>query len=275
MAVAAPQGPPYYAFIDECRGQAGIPNRPGDIYFGIAPGAAIPQEVLDLQDRLEFTARTLRELYQQNDVNRFNQHFSQLLSAAQLLAGPTPNPLVVARALSRIHEDVLAREGRRMKTTHLNKLGSRLGLVVIAIVALIVLSQTGSNSYVNWAPMERFTPFYGAAFIAAAVGMWLSFATRKPRLTFEDLLEPEGDMMGPGHRIAYVLLFTAVLALLAAGNVMGVSVGEFSTEKIATSYISAAIFGFMCGFSEKLLAATVAPHVSFFLQGFGKVKGTA
>ena len=80
-------------------------------------------------------------------------------------------------------------------------------------------------------------------------------------------------MMGPIHRIVYVLLFTAVLALFAKAEVIGViSIGKFSTANISTEYLSAAVFGFACGFSEKLLASTVAPHVSKIMDGLGRAR---
>ena len=73
---------------------------------------------------------------------------------------------------------------------------------------------------------------YALMVAASAVGLWLSFAMRKPTLAFDDLLHPEGDMGAPGQRTLLVVLFSLILALVCGYNMAGVSIGKFSTEHL-------------------------------------------
>jgi hypothetical protein len=264
----------YYQLVDESYGQQeGIPNLPGQIFFAVQPGAVIPEEILEIQAGIESTTFTLRHLYGKSQPDRFRQLFLEVLSAAQILAGPKPNPVVTASVLQRFQERIASSEGKIKKTDYLNKLGLRL-LVVIAILVLLTIL-IGSSLFAGTisSQINVVFPYYAVLFGTATAAMWLSFATRKPRFSFDDLLEPEADMMGPIHRITYVLLFTAVLVLFSKAEVIGpISIGNFSTKNISTEFLSAAVFGFVCGFSEKLLASTVAPHVSKIMAGLGRTR---
>jgi hypothetical protein len=261
----------YFRFIGECLGQApNIPDKPGHIYFGIA-GNSIPTEVLKIQDAVEHTAEILRRLYQDSRTKEFKELFQELLSAAQLLAGPKPGLVVTAAQVLRIQEKVVLREGKGIKSAYLNILGRHIAVSVSMLLIVALVSAVWSDT---WAEMNlsmvTFLPYLMVLLSTATAAIWLSFASRKPHLSFDDLLAPEGDMMGTWHRIVYVGLFTAVLGLFSAAEMVSVSIGNFSTELIFSDYLSAAIFGFVCGFSEKLLSSTVSPHVTAVISGLGK-----
>jgi hypothetical protein len=264
----------YYELVVESLGQhEHIPDCPGDIFFAVQAGAEIPVEVMEIQGELENTAFTIRQLYQENDPDRHRRLFGELLSAAKLLAGPKPNPVVVGSALQRLQERVLAKEGAIKKSQYLNALGKRIIMTAGFIAVLVICLGLPSLKDYFHTSVQTATPYLGVMFATAAGAIWLSFASRMPSFSFEDLLDPSGDMLGSRHRIIYVMLFTAILALFAHAKLMGaISIGSFSTDKISSEYVSAAIFGFACGFSEKLLASTVAPHVTKLVGGLGKPK---
>lgn len=271
-----PQSPNglYYQVIDESLAQFdGIPNLPGHIFFGIQPGADISEEILEIQAAVESTTATLRRLYLDSQPERFRQLFLEVLSAAQLMAGPKPSPLVTANVIARFQQRIASTEGKIKKTRYLNNLGVRIFIVILFLMAIAVVNRSASLSSIINTQVTSAIPYLAVLFGTAAAAMWLSFATRKPRFSFDDLVEPEGDMMGPSHRMTYVLLFTAVLALFAEVEVIGtISIGKFSTDTISGDFLSAAVFGFACGFSEKLLASTVSPHVSKIMAGMGKTQ---
>jgi len=258
----------YYSNIDEALGQHnGVPNQPGHIYFGIHRGADFPEDVLEIQSTIENTALTLRELYQEQQPGLFRDRFDELLSATRLLAGPQPNPIVTSRAVDRLREKMVVVEGPSRKKQYLMQLGLYVLVFLMAIAVLaIILSEDYLGLGTSTWPIAAYSLLLGCATMA----MWVSFAARKQQFTFEDLLTPEGDMMNPCLRIVFVLLLTALLALFAAANVVGVSMGDFSTTKLSTDLISAAIFGAVCGLSEKLLVGTISPHVNRIMSGLGK-----
>lgn len=264
----------YYELVAESLGQhKAIPNSPGDVFFAVQEGAEIPAEVIEIQGRIEHTAYALRQLYESTQPEKYRRLFEELLSAAKVLAGPKPNPVVVAGAIERLQEKILSTEGTVIKGRYLNALGKRILIAIVVIGLLVLASQL--PIFGKFASQSQLTTlsYYGLMFSVASLAMWLSFASRIPNISFEDLLNPDGDMLGARHRIIYVLMFTAVLALFAEAEFIGtISIGLFSTAKISTEYVSAAIFGFACGFSEKLLASTVAPHVTKIIGGLGRTK---
>ena len=261
----------YYSNIEEALGQHGIPDQPGYIYFGFRRGADVPEDVLDIQSTIENTALTLRELYQEKQPDIFRRIFDELLSATKLLAGPLPNPIVTLRAVERLREKIVVIEGPSRKKQYLLQLGKYvLGYLMAIVVLAIVLSKDLLDLDTSAWPITAYSLLFGCATVA----MWVSFAARKQQFSFDDLLTPEGDMMNPSLRIIFVLLLTALLALFAAANVVGVSMGDFSTKNLSTDLISAAIFGAICGLSEKLLVGTVSPHVNRIMSGLGKTTST-
>ena len=264
----------YYQLVVESLGQQeGIPNLPGQIFFAVQTGADIPKEILELVAEIDNTTHTLRHLYEATQPNRFRRLFLEILSGAQLLFGPKPSPGVTASVLERLQEQITSSEGKVQKTRYLNKLGLRLLLVIVILFWLTTPFGSKLLMAIIGSHVKDVLPYYAVLFGTATAAMWLSFATRKPIFSFDDLLEPESDMMGPIHRIAYVLLFTGVLVLFTEAEIIGViSIGKFSTSNISSEFLSAAVFGFACGFSEKLLASTVAPHVSKIMGGLGTVR---
>ena len=266
-----PENSLYYQYIAESRAQyAGIPDLPGHIFFAIQPGAEFPKEILEIQGAIDHTAATLRRLYQEEQPDRFQQLLEELVSAAKLLSGPKPSPAVTANVVEKFQERIASVEGKAKKTRYLNGMGARIVGVIATLIAIVALTNTTWIAEFVGDQVSTTLPYLAVLFGTATIAMWLSFATRKPKLSFDDLIEPEGDMMGPSHRMAYVLMFSAVLALFAQAEVIGtIAIGKFSTDKISSDFLSAAVFGFACGFSEKLLASTVAPHVSKIMSSMG------
>ena len=247
------------------------PERPGEIYFAIVPGGGVPLEIMSLVSEFEQTTLTLRTLFRDKHLEKFESLFEELLLAAQLLAGPNPAPVVAANVLQSFQERLVLQEGRVQKGHYLNKLALHIvfAIAMIILVASIIRLPVFAGAFGD--ATSSIIPRYAVLFSVAAAAMWLSFATRKPQFTFGDLMYPEADMLGTVHRIIYVLLFTAVLVLFSEAEVVGtIAIGKFATSKISSDYLSAAIFGFACGFSEKLLASTVAPHVSKILGGLSQ-----
>jgi hypothetical protein len=248
----------------------GRSDMPGHIYFAPVPNRLVPTEKDQLRHDIEVVARSLRELFAGKDLAndpRFREHFRSLLSAAQLglLCGDA-NPAQGRAALDTLKDNVLESELKAVKNGYLNRLGKWVAgsAIVFVVVGLAVghfwptLASAGKPS--NYAFMLA----------AAMPAMWLSFVTRKQKWTFADLCRPEEDLMQPGHRIAYVVCFTSLLALICGEGIAGVSVGNFSTAKIGESLGSAIIFGTACGLSEKLLATTIAPHITRIMSGLGR-----
>lgn len=264
-----------FGFIGECVGISNHENRPGHIYFAPVPGHVVSPEKVRLQGSIELTAGDLRELQTVVPEYEFREYFGELLSLAQvgLLCGHA-NPNIAALALNNLKLRIVQRLGPAMKRRYLNRLGRVVLLAAVFYVAI-------GSAMRWWQPVviraldvqSQIRPSNYLFMLAVAMlSMWLSFASRKTRFTFQDLVRPEEDMLGPVHRVVYVSGFTSLLALFCSANIAGVSIGNFSTQILGADLVSATIFGAVCGLSEKLLATTVDPHVRRIIEVIGQTK---
>jgi len=130
---------------------------------------------------------------------------------------------------------------------------ANVGIVIVgtglsASFALRSTSNNPLNEFNNW-------PLVGAG---AAVGYWLSYAFRRPRPDFRQLLAMEVDRRGALTKLLVHVVFALVVGLLLITKIVTVTVGAVSTEIGDPSQgKSALIIGIALGLMRPILAGWV------------------
>ena len=120
---------------------------------------------------------------------KYNINFTRLLALAQVgLVGNSPETSLAKQSLKQLKADIMIREGTQIKLRYLSRLGYLAA--VLAIVGLIVW--WGIKHWVNCSvetaiPQVCSISNYGLLWAGAMLGVWLSVAASRGRLTFEDL----------------------------------------------------------------------------------------
>jgi hypothetical protein len=228
---------------------------PRDIQFQqipLAAGEAIPEDQLDLRDKIDSTLTTIRLLFGEKD-KRFGHYFRPLLSLAQLgLVGASANPALAVRALSSLQNEILSREGGLIKNGYMKKLGGwAIGLALPALILSVIGRVLDSPSAVVGFPL---------LWVGCMAGVWLSFGARKVTLTFQELGMLEQDRLSPAIRLVFAGILTMAIGLLLATGTVLVQIGRLSSTDFESNAKVALLIGLLCGISELALSAKVSQH---------------
>jgi hypothetical protein len=232
-------------------------DNPSDIHFEIQ-AKDIPREQLELRDQIAGALSIVRIII--TDTTRFEEYFRNLLSLAQAgLVGETANPDLALRALKEFKDDVTAREAGRIKNQYMKNLGFRACLLVAVLCAIwlaVFLLKQGSPFLSN---LFRFE-------IGTMIGVWLSFGTRKPILSFEDLHILEEDRLEPTVRLLFAGLLALIVALAFHLKVVTLTLGSLTTEQLDSQPWVAFFLGLLSGVGEKALSTNVTRQASHLLK---------
>lgn len=222
-------------------------------------GRKIPEEQLDLKDEVEKVLFVLDKLFPQSDKqDTFDIYFPQLLSIAQLgLVGPEANPTLASRTLKVFNDNLVAREGARVKNKYMRKLAARSLLFGVPSLTLAFILKYAMTEYIIYSCI---------LFIWSGCmgGVWLSFGIRKVSISLDDLYMLEADGLEPIVRLFFAGLLGIIASLVFATKSVVVSVGELSTADIFLSSKVALLIGFLCGISEIALSekiSKIAPKI--------------
>jgi len=203
------------------------------------------EDQLSLRDEIDRTLAVLRILFKDDDEN-FNYYFSPILSLAQAgLVGDNAAPKVAKRALNELKNEIVAREGGKVKNKYMKELGKKaLSLAIPAVIIAIVLD------FFTILPSIVVFLFLWSG---CMVGVWLSFGVRKTILKFENLAVIEEDRLEPTIRLIFTGLLTTMIGLLLFTEVIKINVGSVSSTDLSSNISVAILIGMICGFSEKAL----------------------
>ena len=233
-----------------------------DIHFEqilLTDGTTVPDDQLELRDNVDKALTVINMLFTSDEI-RFQEYYRQLLSLAQLgLVGPSANPKLAQRALSTLKDDIVSREGSRVKNNYMMKLGKTALLIGLPAVILAIIIMTLFASLVTISS-------YLFMWTGCMGGAWLSFGARKLTITFEDLNILEKDRMNPIIRLIFAGLLTIVIGLLLSTKAITFEMGGLSTETITSNAQVALLIGFLCGVSEQALSAKVSQHAYSLLN---------
>jgi hypothetical protein len=233
------------------------PNNARDIFFELQV-ADVPREQLELRDRVAGALSVLRIIV--TDKDRFAEYFRSLLSLAQAgLVGATANPDLSLRALEELKLDVTAREAGRIKNQYMKNLGMWALLVfAILLAARIAVHRClwGNGFIENLLVFEMGT----------MAGVWLSFGTRKPILSFDSLHILEEDRLEPIVRLLFTGLLAMIMALAFHLKVVTVTLGDLTTNQLSSDPWVAGFLGLLSGVGEKALSTKVTKQAAALLS---------
>jgi hypothetical protein len=217
------------------------------------------EDQLSLRDEIDRTLGVLRFLYAE-DIIKFEQYFLPLLSLAELgLSGEKAEPKVAKRVLEELKNEILLREGGRVKNKYMRELGKKaiwLGLPAFAFATVLFVGKV--------LPEQASFLFLWAGCMA---GVWLSFGARKTKLKFEDLCVLEEDRLEPTIRLIFVGLLAIIMGLLIITKVLEIKIGTLVLNNFDKDIRIAFLIGGICGFSETLLPSKIRDQASKIIGG--------
>ncbi len=198
----------------------------------------------------------------------FRGYFNNLFLIAQIaLDGPQAQPRVGRSSLENLKNEILVREGGRVKNNYmwgLLKSAFALGIVPVFFLAFfealkLQYSQDhGRPAQFNGSlwftqPIILVLVTMAFAWVGALAGTFLSFGIRNPSLTFDQLAIPEDHRMQPLLRLIYVGMLAVVAMAAILVKAVSISVGSLSTAHILEYPSAAFVIGLFCGLSERAL----------------------
>lgn len=205
----------------------------------------IPEEQQELMHAVERTNMILKLIYSDDELT-FRRYYNQLLSLARAgLADSNAQPLISKQALINLQNEVLAREGGKVKNIYMKQLG-RWSLTFACIAFLV------GFIFHNYSILKEYAMYF-FMWAGCMGGTWLSFGVRKIDLSFYELHIPESDRMSPVIRLIFMGLTTMLFGLLLSSEIITVSIGEFSSANLSDSVQLSLLFGMLAGLLEKAL----------------------
>lgn len=216
----------------------------------------VPHEQITLKGDVERTLSALHVLYSESP-DKFKEAFEKLLSLARVgLVGPKASPSVSIEALASLHREIVDREAGNIKNSYLR----HLGLWCLIGWALAFFPFFASH-WLRYGPVAEDAAFF-LLVSGAPVGAWVSFATRKVRLEFFDLIQMEEDRVDPSLRVVFVGLLSLLFGLMLKSGAVDLQLGDFRASGFSENNYSAFLLGVLLGVSEKVLPARVLDHAN-------------
>lgn len=232
----------------------------------------IPAEQKTLRIEVEKTLIALRTIFK-DDTKSFKEYFDQLyLLSTAGLSGDPATPILASEGLASLKNDILIKEGGKIKNKYLRSLGKP----VIAAVGLLSLLSIVSANIPALLETANYFDFFKTNYLVWAnffvmltgtmAGIWVSFGARKVEIKFDELAIIEEDRLEPVLRIVFVGILATFIGLLFSTEAVQVTVGTVSSKLINHDSRVALLLGFILGFSEKMLALKVSEQASKFLK---------
>lgn len=237
-------------------------ENPRDINFQLASSdiSSVPEEQKNLKAEIEKVLTVLRTLFPENENERFEEYFRPLLSLAQAgLVSDNPQTKISAHTLVELKNEIVVREGGRVKNKYMIRLG--LNAILIACPLLIVAL------ILNWlAPQLQIFKNFSILWVGCMAGVWISFGARKAHFRFEDLHIPEEDRLEPFVRLCFAGIITIIFGLMFSTGFVEVKTGEFLLADFTNNSQIALLLGMVLGFSETVLPSILASKTSAFIR---------
>ncbi len=236
-----------------------------DIRFAIKPEVVeVPQNQQKLQLEIEKTLVVVRKLFADDEAEMQN-YFTQLLTLAQ--AGMVPDnaqPIISLNALQQLKSEIIEKKSGEVKNAYFRLLGMQAIKIGAGPVVIALVIKGLNYFYPGHHVLQQLSIFSNFLYLwsASLVGVWISFATRKPVLTFEELITIEEDRLEPSLRLILVGIISMVFALLFYKEAITMTFGPVSSKNISTDAFIAMIFGISLGLSEKIIGSNLTKRAN-------------
>lgn len=217
----------------------------------------VPQDQAELYIEIEQVNNVIREL-KYTAESRKKEYSQKLLTLAQAgLIGETAQPNLAKLSLKELKEEILIREGGRIK----NKYMIKLGIIALALgfISIIIGASILDNCY------KTFSAYF-FVWAGAMAGTWISFGVRKISIRFEDLHMIEEDRMNPFIRLMFIGLTSVLLLLFLKSGIVTITVGTFNSVSIDTNIEFQLLLGSIAGLAEYKLTIDLFNKASSILK---------
>jgi hypothetical protein len=196
---------------------------------------------------------------------RFEEYRTKLIGAAQVGLQTPADPATGQQSLQALQDEILAREGPRVKNGYMKLLGMwALGFAVAAAVAYLVLRNNPSFSKLLFSYRNLLVVWTGTM-----IGTWLSFGIRRVTPTFKDLGNLEADLVEPAVRLVFTGLIAVTLSLVFICGMVKVDIGGLQTSHLLELGSRALLIGILMGVSEQALPSTLTRRAAQFVTEVG------
>ncbi len=169
------------------------------------------------------------------------------------MTGAHAQTALATLALEQLRAEVLARKGRKVIYLYLTRLaacasgGAVLGLLLYAL-----------------ALHGQVPPGFGLVLAGSMAGAWLSAASNRRDVTFDELPDYLGSWREPVVRVAFVAVLATVVALFVRSKLVNVQLGEVNFVRFQEDGWAALVLGVIAGVGERALSVKLLQRVGEF-----------
>jgi len=198
-------------------------------------------------------------------TRRFEEYRYKLFGLAQVGLEDYPSVETAQLALAGLQNEVVRREGPRIKNGYMRRLGLwALMLGGITAIAYLMVRNNDGFSVQLFAMKNLFLLWTGAM-----IGTWLSFGIRKPVITLADLGGLESDMVEPPLRLLFTGLIAITFGFIFLSGMVNVKIGTLDTVQLLNHGSIALAIGMLFGISEQALPGALTRRSSQFVSEVG------
>lgn len=212
----------------------------------------VPKTQREFQQRVYATRGVLKLLREQgvfeNEQTVLKEFQTRILETARAGLTEYVQLELAVGALEQVREELVIRKGKRVVYRYLTRL------------AWWCLSGVGVGVLFVLASAYKLAPWlvgYGPVLIGAMAGAWLSVASGRRDVAFEDLPNFLGSKVEPAVRMAFVGLLAMIVALFIELGAVTITVGNLAFVDFSTSTTAALLLGVITGIGERALSVRI------------------
>jgi hypothetical protein len=193
---------------------------------------------------------------------RFDEYQFKLKALAQVGLQDNASPDTARLALTALQDEILRREGPRIKNAYMSRLGAwALIFGGAAVIVYLILHNNDGFS-------RQFSSLLNLALVWAGtmVGTWLSFGLRKPVIALSDLNSLESDMVEPPLRLIFTGLIALTISFIFLTGMVNVAIGTLKSAELLVHGSTALVIGLLLGVSEQALPGALTRRASQFVS---------
>ena len=236
------------------------------IEFNIKPKEEFPGPIPEEQREINYgvygTWGVLKLLREQgvfkDEDNSFTEFRGRLLQVAEVgLAAKHVRTHLAAKALDQIREEISLRKGITIKLKYLSRLAGWALLGVAAGASLVYIAAKGIPGLYSPDPSTPGLKGYGWVVIGSMAGAWMSVASTRRKVAFEEMPDFLSSRFEPLIRLIFVGLLAASFALFLQHDLLTLKVSEVDFKNFSSEVGVALLLGLIAGISEKAVSVRI------------------
>jgi hypothetical protein len=189
----------------------------------------------------------------------------RLLQAAEVgCEACYPKTKIAVNAVQDICNEIVLRKGRQIKYQYLLIFLTHVGSVA-ALALLVILAASMYSGFDQ--QRSNLVQGYALVVVGAMGGAWLSAATSRRTVAFDEIPSFIEQRYEPRIRTLFVTLVALAFALFLDAGILGMEVGGLALEDFESSAPTALALGLISGISEKAASVQLIDRARTLLPG--------